>query len=660
MYRVTGIRLENICQYDAWDAELPSGLSAVVGPNGSGKTTLLRALAYGLTGLVDGGWGTQKSLQRDGTATPGFVEVRLTDGTDELSVRRYSTSDAKFADAVSRNGRIEVQRRKAVDAFMADVFGMSPALFFQVCWGRQGQLAQLLTAPPAMVGAFLSQVWDTRALEKLREKLKVQIDTIATLSPMCREQLARDESELAALPQEQEVDAALTDARRALAEASVRLERLKESLRGACDPFRKQALVASRGADVLELERALEGMSATRPEAEYAGMTAAQAHAEYAKLHDQRSRAETKLACLKAERRSAAERVQRYTEALAQLLEEHGLVTARLREADEAVKCAVCGGNIADHAAYRNHLCKTLTTYATEQLYEEDCRKRHDGAMDALDAAKAEVGELDGRLEAAQGSLDALQGQLEAALAAYNDLAYYEKLHKLEKARESLAETEAMPVMDDASRAELEKAEAAVREAGDVRDAALGLKQQAAASRRLLSSAVETDRAAVAQQETNANAREALEQLRDVLSRGRAQQRYMRSRVEALNRALSRFMALTGMPFSLRLDADAMAFVFVTADGYEHPACHLSGAQQSMSALALQMALFEAMRPNLNLYLIDEPAEALDDENKLVMADMFARMNRMLPSVDGTMLIVTRDRPIVEACENVVDVTQGR
>lgn len=92
----------------------------------------------------------------------------------------------------------------------------------------------------------------------------------------------------------------------------------------------------------------------------------------------------------------------------------------------------------------------------------------------------------------------------------------------------------------------------------------------------------------------------------------------------------------------------------------EHPACHLSGAQQSMSALALQMALFEAMRPNLNLYLIDEPAEALDEENKLVMADMFSRMTRMLPSVDGTMLIVTRDRPIVEACENVVDVTSGR
>ena len=158
----------------------------------------------------------------------------------------------------------------------------------------------------------------------------------------------------------------------------------------------------------------------------------------------------------------------------------------------------------------------------------------------------------------------------------------------------------------------------------------------------------------------NSLRRDALEQLRDVLSRGRAQQRYLKSRITSLNASLSRFMRLTGMPFSLRLDADELAFVFVTPEGYEHPACHLSGAQQSMSALALQMALFDTIGPNMNLYLIDEPAEALDDENKLVMAEMFARMNRMLPSVDGTMLIVTRDRPIMDACGNVLDVTQGR
>jgi len=660
MFRVTGLKLENICQYDAYDVDFQSGLTAVVGANGGGKTTLLRALAYALTGLVDGGWGTQKALQKDGTATPGLAEARFTDGGHAYTIRRFSTSDIKFADVVTRDGETVALRRKTVDAYMANVFGMTPALFFQVCWGRQGQLAQLLTSPPALVGAFLSQVWDTKQLEKVREKLKVQIDTIATLSPMCREQLARDEAELAALPADREVDDTLAGAKKAFAAASDELERLMASLHGACDPARKQALIASRGADVLQLERGLEGMSAVRPEAEYAGMTAEQAADRYRKLLSIKADTEGMLARLTADCNALNDRVQRCTEALAHLLEEHGLVESRLRDAEEAVKCAVCGGHIADHIAYRDHLCKTLTTYDTEELYEENCRQRHDRAMEELEQAKAQAAGAAARLADAQSVLDGLHGQLEEAKTASGDLDYYARLHRLDTARERLHEAEALPAMDEAAKDELAKAMSAKQSAGDNRDDALGLKQQVAASRRLLSSAIENDRKAVEQYEINNNARAALEQLRDVLSRGRAQQRYLKSRITSLNASLSRFMRLTGMPFSLRLDADELAFVFVTPEGYEHPACHLSGAQQSMSALALQMALFDTIGPNMNLYLIDEPAEALDDENKLVMAEMFARMNRMLPSVDGTMLIVTRDRPIMDACGNVLDVTQGR
>ena len=58
----------------------------------------------------------------------------------------------------------------------------------------------------------------------------------------------------------------------------------------------------------------------------------------------------------------------------------------------------------------------------------------------------------------------------------------------------------------------------------------------------------------------------------------------------------------------------------------------------------------------MNLFLVDEPSEALDDENKIVMADLFQRLNNLLPSMDGVMLIVTRDTLIIESCENVINV----
>ena len=51
-----------------------------------------------------------------------------------------------------------------------------------------------------------------------------------------------------------------------------------------------------------------------------------------------------------------------------------------------------------------------------------------------------------------------------------------------------------------------------------------------------------------------------------------------------------------------------------------------------------------------------EPSEALDDGNKVVMAEMFRRMNNMLSAMNGTMLIVSRDEKMVESCETVITV----
>ena len=38
------------------------------------------------------------------------------------------------------------------------------------------------------------------------------------------------------------------------------------------------------------------------------------------------------------------------------------------------------------------------------------------------------------------------------------------------------------------------------------------------------------------------------------------------------------------------------------------------------------------------------------------MSSLFQRLNNLLPSMDGVMLIVTRDSLIIESCENVINV----
>lgn len=208
MFRITGLRLTNICQHTALTTDIKPGLTAVIGRNGSGKTSLLRALVYGLTGLVDGSWGSQQSLQKDGSVVVGSVEVDFTDGSETYTVKRCAAASPKFPDVVfDSKGNTLAQRRQKVNEYMETVFGMPCPLMFQVCWGRQGELASLLKATPATVSTFLSQVFDTKQLEKIREKLKLQLDTIAQFPSSCGDSLQADKEALEALLPESQLQA---------------------------------------------------------------------------------------------------------------------------------------------------------------------------------------------------------------------------------------------------------------------------------------------------------------------------------------------------------------------------------------------------------------------------------------------------------------------
>ena len=101
MFTLKSLELSNICQYKSMKLEFSEGLTAITGKNGSGKSTLLRGLMYGLTGIVDGSWGTQANLQKDGTVVPGYVIVTLkADGKRTVSIKRFSTSGVKFPDTL--------------------------------------------------------------------------------------------------------------------------------------------------------------------------------------------------------------------------------------------------------------------------------------------------------------------------------------------------------------------------------------------------------------------------------------------------------------------------------------------------------------------------------------------------------------------------------
>ena len=268
MFRLTGLRLTNICQHAALTTDIKPGLTAVIGRNGSGKTSLLRALVYGLTGFVDGSWGSQQSLQKDGSVVVGSVEVDFTDGSEIYTIKRCAAASPKFPDVVyDSKGNTLAQRRQKVNDYMETVFGMPCPLMFQVCWGRQGELASLLKATPATVSTFLSQVFDTKHLEKIREKLKLQLDTIAQFPSSYKNSLQADEASLKALPSEEQLQAAVDILSANHTKAAESLQQLLLKRSNAISKANYESTKQALETQLVGLQQALEEIAFTNPPA---------------------------------------------------------------------------------------------------------------------------------------------------------------------------------------------------------------------------------------------------------------------------------------------------------------------------------------------------------------------------------------------------------
>lgn len=656
MFRITGLRLTNICQHAALKTDIKPGLTAVIGRNGSGKTSLLRALVYGLTGLVDGSWGSQQSLQKDGSVVVGSVEVDFTDGNETYTVKRCAAASPKFPDVVfDSKGNTLAQRRQKVNDYMETVFGMPCPLMFQVCWGRQGELASLLKATPATVSTFLSQVFDTKQLEKIREKLKLQLDTIAQFPSSCGDRLQADKEALEALLPESQLQTTVDALSAAHTKAANSLQQL---LLKQSNAISKEDYESAKQA----LETRLAGLQQALAELNFA-TSPAKPEDSLQSLQAQLSEAERKHSKLTQSSLTCSfnlkeieGKLEATNKELEQTRQQWKTFTEQIKQA-ETHTCMFCGGEVTNHEAYKKAMLKfafSCDDFAKSETAQQEKEQALQQQIQLLEETKASLKSL--MAETAAGLEAAETTKLDLA-EKINSALYWKLTGGIEDAKHNLETLNGTQVLDENLAAAISSVEDEVQNISAKLNEARNNLIETRANRILLERAIEASSKLVKQAEINTEARRVLSFIRDALSQPRAQARYLRTRIERLNLELARYLTLTGMPFSLKLDPDSRTFVFTTPEGVQHPASHLSGAQQAMSAVALQMALFAVMQPNLNLYLIDEPTESLDDGNKATMADMFAKMQAMLPSVEGTMLIVTRDDPVIASCGNTIEVT---
>lgn len=650
--RLTGFELSSFCQHRRARIPVYPGLTAVIGPNGSGKTNLLRGLMFGLTGLVDGSWGSQGALQLDGAVTPGWTKVELC-GRD---MRRYTlfrpvSPSGKYYDQLEVDGKVVARRRKAVDAALEELLGVPPSLLFRVAWGRQGELAQLLVAPAATVSTFLAQVFDTRFVETIRDRVKSQLDTVATLTPVTEEQLRSYRDELAALPGDETLDALESAARAARDDAFLEWDRLQTAYRDSG----KERLCAELASATAELA-GLEADGPLTDSDDVPGLSDAELRDRVNELSrtvdEAGGTAKAYVECARKATGSANGvelSIRTLEETRARIVTQREDALKALRSTDGAGVCPTCGRPLDEG-------CGDAVARAVDALRERLVALERD-----LDGVSARLGGLRETLEKARGERDRWLSLAEderrrmgEATAERNTLRRAGLARRARVLRETVASLDSRIAAcpdDD----EVIAAQGRYQAAEETLSKALAARSETKARAEMLVRIIDTAEKAAAQYRVNTAARATLTEVRDILSQSRAQAYFMASRIRELNVSIAHYLKQAGMPFTLRLDPESRTFVVTTETGHDHPACHLSGAQRSMAALALQMAVMRVLPLRLNLYLVDEPAEALDDPNKIVMGQMFNRMRELLSSVDGTMLVVTRDLQLVSSCSQVID-----
>jgi DNA repair exonuclease SbcCD ATPase subunit len=119
----------------------PTGLTAIVGPSGAGKTSIFQAIAVAL-GYSSFANSKQQSWHNDEAMQ---IDLALTDGTDNVLIRRGKTTN------VTVNGDVVAKGATDVNKWVPSYFGIGPAM-----------LKVMTFQPQRSQGAFLSMKNDER------------------------------------------------------------------------------------------------------------------------------------------------------------------------------------------------------------------------------------------------------------------------------------------------------------------------------------------------------------------------------------------------------------------------------------------------------------------------------------------------------------------
>lgn len=667
--------IHNGCQHKDINVDFTSGVTyAVIGKNACGKTNLLQLNMYGLLGMVNKSWGSQKDFNRTGTKD-GYVEVCIhnTDTNTDVYVRRHFTAGTKNPDRLwygDTNHEPDIMGREVVNEALQSMYGVSCKILFELLYMRQGMTNWLLTAPSTSIYTFMNSIFDTSKFKKIREVLMdaansialYEVDhsrveflkgQIAILESMVYENTKPMQDELA--DTRKKLASVQSDGRMSESEYTEKMDSLLKTKQGA-DRILSDAVARLESIDVNPVPWLTDE------------------HRDFVKQFNDVS---NRIADIMAEEtkewwgfNTTEKDVERVNNTLKDICKHIEEVESSIEVFLKSDVCPFCSGEIHDNSVYKTNLERIFAGDSYEEFKQRKVKLTAE-----LDALKKEHKRASEYLIQLDNAADTLKKFIDDNKSTYNTIEDAIGRHRMWQLtlenRDSFvkavdtAKDNLKAVMDQID--ELKSHEVVLDKDKLIRELTVKISDlesrisiinstKVSDSTKLNSyrSELESRAKDLEKNQKNQSMFDRIMRVREGASNKRIPARYLNDKVDKLNGELEAYCRMANMDVILFLDKDD--FVFRFTDGKDvRPTGQLSGAQQTLCSTILQLALVRVVNPRLGVIQMDEPTVFLDPTNRAKLLSLFESLSSVL-STTGTITIVpTHDVDLINACNERIE-----
>lgn len=674
------LTIHNGCQHKDVSIEfLPGKTYAITGKNACGKTNMLQLNMYGLLGLVNKSWGSQKDFNRTGTKD-GYVEVCIqnTDTGDLLYIRRHFTAGTKNPDRLWYNNtdhEPDIVGRDAVNDVIQGIYGVPCRILFELLYMRQGMTNWLLTAPSTSIYTFMNSIFDTSQFKKIREVLMDAANSIALyevdharcaeleskismLESMVYEdtaplmkQLEEARSELVRL--ESATVMSISDKRSALNKLTVERSNAERILKSAKDAL--QALDTNPVPWITDEHRKFIS--------DFNDVTLRQASlmSEITKAEWGLSTTDADILRVNKLLQDVCTHIKSVEDSMGEFISSDVCPLCMCKVMDKSsfrhnVEHIFAGQSYEDFKAKRDILNKELEQLSESKVTAENNISTLNSALDTLNKFIKDNSDVRDRIDAAIHSYTMWE-RSRCNRDAFNTsvLSAQANLDSILQRIKELNDTPAIPD-NDAIDAGYNIAKVKLNiQALESRISIINTNKTADKARldsfKAELSSREADRL---KNEKNQQMFDRIMRLREGTGNKRIPARYLNDKVDRLNGELEAYCRMANLDVILFLDKDD--FVFRFTDGKDvRPTGQLSGAQQTLCSTILQLALVRVVNPRLGVIQMDEPTVFLDPTNRAKLLSLFESLSSVLSSTGTITLVPTHDVDLIGACNDRVE-----